>query len=111
MQIKKSNISMTRGDSESITVRCSAAGERVPFAAGDTVYFTVREDAEADIALQKTVTEFDEEGRAVIGIEPADTAGLDFGSYVYDIQLTRADGTVTTLVPMSRFRLTEEVTY
>lgn len=107
MKIQGTNISMIRGDSESLTVRC----RQLPFERGDTIYLTVREDAESEIAMQKVVTEFDEEGRAVIGIEHGDTEGMETGDYVYDVQLTRADGTVTTLVPISRFRLTEEVTY
>lgn len=109
MTIKESggkvNIAMTRGDSESITVRCSQ-----PFAPGDTVYFTVREDAESEILLQKAVTEFPD-GEAVILILPGDTEPLDFGTYLYDIQVTRAGGVVTTLVIPSRFKLNEEVTY
>ena len=102
---EKVNIEMTRGDSESVTVRCSQ-----PFQAGDTVYLTVREDAESDIAMQKTVTVFPD-GKAVIGIDSEDTERLDFGDYLYDVQVTWADGTVTTLIAPSRFRLTEEVTY
>ncbi len=109
MTIKESggkvNIAMTRGDSESITVRCSE-----PFNEGDTVYFTVREDAESEIVLQKVVTDFPL-GEAVILILPADTEPLDFGTYLYDIQVTRAGGVVTTLVVPSRFKLNEEVTY
>ena len=101
----KVNIEMTRGDSESVTIRCSQ-----PFQAGDAVYLTVREDADSDIAMQKIVTSFPN-GEAVFGILPGDTEGLDFGNYVYDIQVTRADGTVTTLIVPSRFRLNEEVTY
>ena len=97
---------MTRGDSESLTVTCA----QIPFTAGDTIYLTLREDAESEIAMQKVVTDFSD-GAAVIGIDPADTEGMEFGDYVYDIQLTRADGTITTLVPISRWRLTEEVTY
>ena len=100
----KVNIAMTRGDSESITVRCSE-----PFADGDTVTFTMRPDIEGEIALQKEITDFPD-GEAVIVFEPEDTASLDFGDYVYDIQLTRANDTVTTLVVPARFRLTEEVT-
>lgn len=111
MKVKGSNLSMTRGDSESITVKCSENGAAVPFESGDTVTFTVREDVESSIALQKTVTAFDENGWAVIALLPGDTEGMDFGSYVYDIQLTRADGTVTTIVTVSDFELTEEVTY
>lgn len=106
MTITGTNISMTRGDSESITVTCSE-----PFAAGDRLYMTVREDAESDIQFQKIVTEFDEKGAAVIPIQHDDTEGMDFGDYVYDIQLTRADGTVRTLVKPARFTLTEEITY
>jgi len=107
MKVTGRNISMTRGDSESLTVRCP----QLPFENGDAVCLTLREDAESAIALQKVVTAFTDEGEAVIGIDPADTAPLAFGDYVYDVQLTRADGTVTTLVPIARFTLTEEVTY
>ncbi len=109
MTVKESggrvNIAMTRGDSENITVRCSE-----PFAPGDTVYFTLREDAEGELLLQKKVTEFPE-GEAILSFLPGDTEPLDFGSYLYDIQVTRADGTVTTIIRPSRFTLEEEVTY
>ena len=105
MKLSGTNIKMTRGDSESLTVKCS-----VPFAAGDAVTLTLRADTESPIELQKTVTDFPE-GQAVIPLGPEDTAGMAFGGYVYDIQLTRADGTVTTLVTISRFELLEEVTY
>ena len=98
-------MSMVRGDSESITVRCSMG-----FNAGDQVIFTMREDVDSPIALQKVVDSFPD-GEAVIAINHEDTSGLDFGDYVYDIQWTRADGTVTTIVEKSRFTLREEVTY
>ena len=106
MTIRGTKISMTRGDSETVTVTCS-----VPFAAGDTVTLTMREDVESEIAMQKVVTDFGAAGEAVIVIEPEDTEALDFGDYVYDLELRRADGTVTTLVKPSVFTLTEEVTY
>lgn len=105
MIVKGTKLSMVRGDDESITVTCSES-----FAAGDRITFTVRQSVEDPIALQKIVTEFPA-GEAVIGIRPEDTAGLDFGDYVYDIQLTRRDGTVTTIIEPARFRLKEEVTY
>ncbi len=105
MIINGTKMSMVRGDSESITVRCSQG-----FANGDQIIFTMREDVDSPIALQKTVTEFPG-GEAVIAIDHEDTAPLDFGDYVYDVQWTRADGTVTTIVEKSRFTLREEVTY
>lgn len=105
MKLSGMNISMVRGDSEIITVRCSKT-----FSAGDTVTMTARADVESPIVMQKIVTEFPE-GDAVIGILPSDTEGLDFGDYVYDIQADWADGTVKTLAGPARLRLTEEVTY
>ena len=119
MTIKESggkvNLSMTRGDSESITVRCyerTDGGESVflPIEDGDTVYLTVRPDAEGEIALQKVIEDFPG-GEAVIPFAPEDTSGLDFGDYVYDVQLTLANDTVTTLILPSRFSITQEVTY
>ena len=106
MTISGTNISMTRGDTETLTVRCSK-----PFAAGDTVYFTVRQDMDSPVALQIQVTEFSPEGAAVIVIEHEDTEIMEFGDYRYDIQVTRESGAVTTLVKPSRFTLEEEITY
>lgn len=105
MTVNGTKLAMTRGDSESIQVTCSEL-----FHPGDEIILTVRQSPEDPIVLQKTVTEFPG-GEAFIGIDPQDTAGLDFGDYVYDIQWTRADGTVTTVIEPSRFRLKEEVTY
>lgn len=108
MTVNGTNLSMVRGDSESITVRCSAA----PFETGDTVTMTVRPDVDSSIVLQKSVTEFDDDGAAVIAIDPADTEGLDMDTdYVYDIQVVRSDGTVTTIIKPSTFTVEEEVTY
>lgn len=106
MKVQGTNLSMTRGDSEKLTVRCSE-----PFGAGDVLRMTVREDTRSPVALQKTVREFTAEGEAEIAIDPGDTEELEFGAYVYDIEVRRADGTVTTLVKPARFTLEEEVTY
>ena len=39
-----------------------------------------------------------------------DTKAMAFGKYVYDIQLTMADGDVYTIVPPATFDLLKEVT-
>jgi len=106
MKLTGTNLSMIRGDTETLTVYCS-----VPFENGDTVSMTVRESVDSGVAFREDVTAFGNEGEAVIPIAHADTAGMDFGDYVYDVQVTRADGTVTTLIPKSRLTLEEEVTY
>lgn len=113
MTVQGRNISMIRGDSESITVSCcDASGNQIPFSAGDTIYFTIKTSTGTDQKLmQKTVTQFTEDGRAVIAILPEDTKNLGFRAYVYDVQWTKADGTVTTIIPPSSFTVGSEVTY
>lgn len=114
MTINASNyaIAMIRGDSESLTVR----KKDDVWVTGETITFTVREGAEGDILLQKAVREFDQDGAAVIAIDPADTEGIEFGSYVYDIQYSNDSGTVRTIIPpkpqkLPKFTLTQEATY
>jgi hypothetical protein len=111
MRITGTNISMVRGDNESITVSLQKDNEVVPFNQGDTVYFTVKQSSSTEEKiLQKVITEFDE-GNCIIEITPADTKELAFRIYVYDIQLTDANGIVTTIIPCSEFVVEEEVTY
>ena len=112
MKANGTDLAMIRGDSESITLSLKDGKAVIPFVTGDTVYFTVKRSPIVDeIALQKIVTEFNEDGNCIIEIAPNDTKDLEFGSYVYDIQLNRLDGTVTTIVPCSKFAILQEVTY
>lgn len=107
MKVNGTSISMTRGDSETITVSCEAR----PFVTGDILTFTVRKTVFEKKKIVKEVTEFTEEGKAIIEIKPEDTNGLGFGGYVYDIQLEDESGTVTTIIKPSRFVVEQEVTY
>lgn len=112
MKVNRTDLAMIRGDSESITLSLKDGEVVIPFVPGDTVYFTVKRSAiMEDIALQKIITEFNEDGNCIIEIASDDTKGLEFRSYVYDIQLNRLDGTVTTIVPCSKFAILKEVTY
>ena len=112
MKVNGTDLSMIRGDSESITLSLKDGDAAIPFVTGETVYFTVKGSAIVDeIALQKIVTEFNEDGNCIIEIAPNDTKDLRFGSYVYDIQLNRIGGTVTTIIPCSEFAVLQEVTY
>ena len=103
---------MIRGDSEEIKVSCRDESRiDVPLVEGDIVYFTVKRNTNTEEKiLQKIVTEFIE-GVALITIFPKDTRELKTGAYYYDIQLNRANGTVKTIIPPSRFTINAEVTY
>ena len=107
MKVNGTNLAMTRGDTDSIVVSCP---DRL-FTEGDELIFTVKKSAlTANILIQKKVTQFDE-GKAVFEILPADTQKMYSGAYKYDIQLTTADGTVTTIIKPSLFTLEGEVTW
>ena len=112
MNIRGTNISMIRGDSQSIIVFIiDKDGNKVPLIAGDVIYLTVKRSVyTAEKVLQKVVTQF-EDGNATIEITPDDTKDIPFKTYVYDIQFNRADGTVNTIIPPSNFTIGGEVTY
>ena len=112
MEIQGYNISMIRGDTEAIKISCKdAQGVDVPLGDGDTLYFTVKTSVSTEEKeMQKVITEF-LDGIAYINISPDDTKFMRFRRYYYDIQLTRADGTVKTIIPPSIFTVKGEVTY
>jgi len=112
MKVDGNNITMTRGDSETISIFCRNEDlTLVPLVTGDIIYFTVKANMYKEIiTLQKIITIFTD-GKAIVIIAPLDTKELEFRSYVYDVQLTKADGTVSTIIPPSTFTIGGEVTY
>ena len=112
MKVDGNNITMTRGDSEAISIFCRNEDLTiVPLVTGDKIYFTVKVNVYQEIIiLQKIITTFTD-GKAIVVIVPLDTKDLEFRSYVYDVQITRADGTVSTIIPPSKFIIGGEVTY
>lgn len=92
---------MTRGDTPTFRVgpvtRPDAAGvEQEVDLTGASATMTVRRSLSAAVSFDVTAT-FDVPN-AYILCQPADTdtEDLSLGNYVYDVQLTEADGTKTT---------------
>lgn len=112
MKVNGTNVSMIRGDSETITVSCmNEDGSDLLFVEGDTIYFTIKENTKtAEKLVQKVITEFND-GKAIIEIIPSDTKPLKYQTYVYDVEWITTSGTVTTIVPPSKFVIADEVTY
>lgn len=104
---------VTRGNSDSveITLMDQATNSIIPFENGDTVSFSVKLDVNQSMyILHKEITTFDN-GTLVIELDPVDTESLDFGDYVYDIKLSRADGYQQHLIDVSPFKIIEVVTH
>lgn len=118
VKIRNKNIvlSMVRGDTEGLLVKViqkDSNGEitNVPLEDGDKVYFTVKNTSRDEEPLFQIVETIFDEGEALISIYPRHTKNLNFGTYVYDIQVTFSNGTIKTVVPKSDFIITDEVTY
>lgn len=105
MTVDGTSLSMTRGDSEAISV--SVSGYNIQ--EGDFLEMTVRKTVNSSVAIYKRVETFSD-NVALISIEPDDTSKLTPGDYVYDVQLTFG-GAVKTIVKPSVFSITPEVTY
>lgn len=117
MWIRGTDIYLVRGDNKTVVVTMrkreldGSVGEQVLFESGDTIYFTVKERAGIEKkSFQIIVTDFEEDGTALINILPSHTKSLQFKDYVYDIQLTDKNDIVTTIIECSKLTIGKEVT-
>lgn len=105
-KIKRNRIQLVRGDTfrAKLTLVDKAGKLYIP-TADDEILFTVKRNAMTDkILIQKQVVDGE------VHLEPADTEGLDFGSYVYDVQLTIPNVGKDTVIKPNIFELLPEVT-
>lgn len=108
LQITENEVFLTRGDNADLVVIIyDIDGEIYTLQTGDTMVFTVKYNCVTeDIIIQKDITE-----DSTIHIVPSDTNDLRYGTYKFDVQLTRANGKVYTVIPPCNFNITKEVTF
>ena len=98
--INGTTITMVRGDTARITISVNDAdGQPYVPVEGDVIRFAAKKKyTDADVVIYKLI----DTGAMLLVIEPDDTEGLMMGGtkgrYVYDIEITMADGTVDTFV-------------
>lgn len=111
VNIKGTSVTMTRGDTVVLNIGIyDTDGETYTPVEGDTIRFALKKTySDAETLLYKDIPIDTLELR----IEPNDTKELDAGQvngkYVYDIELTKADGTVDTFIPRAEWVILEEV--
>lgn len=105
--VKKNNITLTRGDTfkAQIFIKDKEGNMYTP-EIGDVIEFGVKKDYEDEKLLIKKEVPID---TMILRIDPEDTKSLAFGEYVYDMQLTKANGEVMTFITKARLVLSEEV--
>ena len=106
-RVAGTTIYLTRGDTFRALITISNPdGTIYTPQEGDKVRFAMKQDIESEELLIFRDIPID---TMELVLYPGDTKGLDYGSYVYDIQLTKANGDVDTFITKSKLKLTEEV--
>ncbi len=109
-RIDKTTIYLTRGDTfearvEAIRPDSEKAEPYIPME-GDSVRFALKCRYEDPMPLLIKEIPID---TMILILAPEETKSLPFGKYVYDIQMTFANGKRDTFIPKGRLYLTEEV--
>ena len=110
IQVSNNTITMVRGDTARISVSITDAegAEYIPVE-GDTLRFAVKKKyTDETVVIEKQI----DINALILQIDPADTKNLQMGEtkgqYVYDVEITQADGTVDTFI-RGKLILLEEV--
>lgn len=105
--VKKTTITLTRGDTCKIQVSITnPGGTPYELQENDIVKFAMKKSYNDEEALiVKTIPN----DTLILTLNPDDTKDLAFGSYVYDIELTKETGEVDTFITKAELKLTEEV--
>lgn len=106
-RVNGTTIYLTRGDTFRAVITISNPdGSIYTPQEGDKVRFAMKEDIDSEELLIFRDIPID---TMELVLFPGDTKGLEYGNYVYDIQLTKANGDVDTFITKSKLKLTEEV--
>lgn len=105
--VKGTTITLTRGDSFAADISIvQPNGDPYIPSEGDQIRFAMKRNVKEEEVLILKDIPID---TLRLVLDPEDTKDLDFGSYVYDIQLTKSTGEVDTFITKSTLILTEEV--
>jgi len=100
-------IRMTRGDTLRAIINAETpSGSLYIPEAGDTVRFAMKKDWDSDTVILTKSVPID---TMMLVLEPEDTEDLDYGRYVFDVQLTYDNGDVDTFIPRGVLIITQEV--
>ena len=106
-KIEDKHITLTRGDSFVCKVNIyDSEGAVYTPANNDVIRFAMKQTIQSRKPVINKVIPND---TLLLTLNPEDTNNLDFGDYIYDIQITLANGTVDTFIPVNTFTIELEV--
>lgn len=107
-------IKMTRGDTLITTISLTIGDEPYVPVEGDTIRFYVKtprmtagnkQYKDVDPLIEKVIPM----DTLQLRLDPEDTKSLNFGDYVYDLEMTYSTGLVDTFINNAKLRLVPEV--
>ena len=108
------DISLVRGDTLALSISGikNTDGTEYTLKETDIVYLDVKKYATDKTAVfRKSVTAAEYvDGALPITILPEDTVDLPCGDYYFDVRLFMDDDNIYTIIPMSKFRIVQNVT-
>lgn len=107
VKVKNNSIEMTKGDSLYVEVGIFREdGTAYVPQEGDEIKFGVKlNEKQENLLIEKVIPN----DTLVLHLVPEDTKSLAVGKYVYDIQLTFANGDIDTFINKADFKLVAEV--
>lgn len=103
------NITMTRGDTFARTLTLTKNGQTYTPQNGDVIRFAMAKAYKSNAGHKLLLNKVIPNDTLLWTINAEDTEDLGYGLYVYDLQITYADGTVETFANKKTITLTEEV--
>lgn len=93
--IKNNRIALVRGDTLTAKVEIQCDGETYELREGDSMRFAMKKSYNSKKEIIRKEIPAD---TRLLTLEPEDTEELDGGVYVYDIELTFANGDIDTFI-------------
>ena len=105
--VNGTTISMVRGDTAKIEIAINdSEGHEYAPVEGDVIRFAAKKSYyDEEPIIYKLIPN----DTLLLWIEPQDTKNLPFGKYIYDIEITFADGDVDTFIANATLEILKEV--
>ena len=104
--IKGTTITLTKGDSFYCQLELKRGAQTYSPVEGDVIRFGIKKDIfDTEYQVEKVVPT----DTLILHVAPEDTRAMQFGKYVYDLEMTFANGDVDTFVNNADFVIVPEV--
>ena len=102
-----SEITLTRGDTfKKVIIIENQDGEEFQPQDGDVVRFAMKKTYKDEKPLLVKILDIED---LLLELTPEDTKSLNYGDYVYDVEITLSNGEVYTIIDRATLILSEEV--